>query len=728
MSLLQRARSGVGTRAGLGRVTNPARAPNRDAEGASRAFNAALGRERRSDGRSSHLAPARLAGIEHEFAVLEHGRQLDFRELILDLGIQGPRLDPADSFAHRLLSGSVITADDREAEVAIAPVTVRPGFSAEADHRAAEVRDELLRLIGPDRSLAGYSTHLSLSMRDNHLDAAARLYARTFAPALMLLLDHRDAPGLLVRPRPGRLELGGAYLAGDSLRAALVFAAASARAVSGAVARDRAILRPGHRPFLPPILAAAPEPATIRYGWFVVGGAFGGDLYATGRSTVLSLADGRSMTAGEHLRRAWDATRPMIEESASPAELALVDAVVEGRLPLPCQLPRDRPDGLDSDGPWVRIGAHNRAPAVADHGGGARDGSGGETGDGLTAGRHPQTNPYGAVTQPQVRPAYSVRPMVLRWDFSLLELETRGTIPARAYAVVPAPALADYVARLHAGSLDQAIEAYLAQCAAPGSEPSQPDQVVTPGLYADTGSIADLLPLERTPITGELARTDKSRKGRKSVVPGPRTTPQPEPAPPPGTPPSPDGRRGRFVPVALLLGCVAIVMVGGGLLLGDGGPLAATPPPPVPSATLATAPTPGSAPSPGAASVLPTSAPPAIAVTPGAAPSATAAAAFSLDLALNYRHPGATSSVCLTVQSAPPQAGASVIGTISGPGVVGPSQISSTLLADGSRHGHFSIDRYGSYVITTKVTSHGVTHEATKTIDVTAAPGQGQCP
>ena len=111
-----------------------------------------------------------------------------------------------------------------------------------------------------------------------------------------------------------------------------------------------------------------------------------------------------------------------------------------------------------------------------------------------------------------------------------------------------------------------------------------------------------------------------------------------------------------------------------------------------------------------------------------APPSATTTAPFTLGLALNYGHSGATSSVCLSVRSEPTQAGAPVTATISGPGVVGPSQISSTLLADGTRHGHFSIDLYGSYVVKTMVTSHGVSREVTQAIDVTAAPGQGTCP
>jgi hypothetical protein len=879
MSPLSHKLDGFGVPGRLAGVASPTRSSvrTRGALRASRAFDIALGTGD-PDGPSGRRASTQLAGVEHEFAVLERGEQLDFRSLVLDLGIRGPRLDPADPFAHRLLSGSVITADDREAEIAIPPVALRPGFSDEADGRAADVRDELLRLIGPERSLAGYSTHLSISMRDGHLDAAARLYARTFAPALMLLLDHRDAPGLLVRPRPGRLELGGAYLAGDPLRAALVFAASSARAVSAALAGGRAGFVPGRRRYLPPVLATAPEPANIRYGWFVAGTAFGSNLYAHGRSTVLPLSDGRTMTAGDHLRRAWDAARPRIEAAASPAELALLDDVVEGRLPLPSELPRDRPDGRGVGSVLARINADPRTHSEGDAGDHGRAGSTGAIDD--RPGARPPANPYGVITQPRERPAYSVRPLVLRWDFSLLELEARGSTPARAYparayAVVPGPALSAYVTRLDAGSLDHAIEAFLANDQAPSAQQLVPDQVVTPGLYDQPGSIGDLLPLERTPITGDFARTDKSKRRSKRLLNEPRTTPGPEPGPPPGATLAPVGRGGRLVPAAILLGCLAIAVVGAGLLVGRGG----TPgqPTSIRSAAVTTASSSAVAPSSVATSATPTAeapspalgpvglgwtgttadvtfkdltfvdcasatrasvpptfgagwtlatkpgaglnvavnmlalsssslAPPlngsltpsgvlhvtgdnaienidlsltippvpggsllaplavagsaqvaihtgsadcdtgwtvsgtltphgaspissaAPSLTPTPSPNAIAAAEFTLGLALNYGHSGATTSVCLSVSSEPAQAGAPITATIAGPGVVGSSQISGTLLADGTRHGHFTIDLYGNYAVTTSVTAHGVTRETTQMIDVTAAPGQGQCP
>ena len=123
---------------------------------------------------------------------------------------------------------------------------------------------------------------------------------------------------------------------------------------------------------------------------------------------------------------------------------------------------------------------------------------------------------------------------------------------------------------------------------------------------------------------------------------------------------------------------------------------------------------------PGAAVTTPSAAP--------AAPSPAATAPFTLSLLLNYGHAATTTSVCLTLQSTPAQGGATITATITGPGVVGTAQIASTLLADGSRHGHFTVDKYGTYSVTSKVTSNGFSEESTQTIDVTAAPGLGQCP
>ncbi|NUQ56412.1 MAG: hypothetical protein HUU14_11045, partial [Dehalococcoidia bacterium] len=71
-------------------------------------------------------APAGLLGIEHEYSLRNGDRPLDFSEAMRGLAIPGRRLDPGDVNAYRLPSGTALTADGAEAEVASPPIRVRP--------------------------------------------------------------------------------------------------------------------------------------------------------------------------------------------------------------------------------------------------------------------------------------------------------------------------------------------------------------------------------------------------------------------------------------------------------------------------------------------------------------------------------------------------------------------------------------------------------------------------
>lgn len=772
--------------------------------------------------RASSAALEELLGLEHEFVVRNEAGPVDFRTCLHRLHIPGRRVDPYDPHAYRCPWGGTITADDAEAEVAIAPVDRIGGFADVVDARARGARQALEAVLPADLALEGYSTHISVSNPDDSNDETARWVARRFSAALILLTGRAISPGLLVMPRPGRTELGVEYVEGSRLRAATAMAAGSV------LASVRAAAREGGASALPPALDVEIRPAVRRFGWYVDRAAFGTDLLTHGRSALLRRLDGGTITAGDHLQLAWDSARRALGSIAAPGDLADADRMVDGTSPLPTEDlhwadPTDRP--------------------VAS----------------------PPT-PFSELLVPRHRPGFVVEVAVATWDFAVFTLVGLGRT---GYAAVPRSALHDFFVGIDAGRLDSMLREFLAG----------PDrgrilagwrEAHLPGLYDGVAPLAAFAPPERDPtgdpwvfdLSVSLAVPPPSSVAAASVeTPTVETTTLGLPTklgkvpvpPPPGTVPeqpsttSTDRPGGLRLWWIVVIGIAILTLVGGGLVLtgGHGGtPPAATPPASsgsgVAPSSLAS-PTPGPvglgwtgttveltftnltvgqcatsqraavpptfgggwtmATEPGAGanvalnmlglpsspfapalngSIDPTGvlhvtgdstieamdltlnipsvpAGPLLApvnvtgsaqvglhasagdchtawnvsgtlAPPGAAPSATAAAAFSLDLALNYQHHGATSSVCLTVQSAPPQAGASVIGTISGPGVVGPSQISSTLLADGSRHGHFSIDRYGSYVIATKVTSHGVTHEATKTIDVTAAPGQGQCP
>src|SRR5262245_16486221 len=103
-------------------------------------------------------AVGELLGVEHEFVVRSAAEVVDFRDLIGGLRLPGRRLDPGDRFATRLSSGAVVTADGREAEIAIAPVPRVPGFAKRLDRDAADARRILERALPRGTSLEGYST------------------------------------------------------------------------------------------------------------------------------------------------------------------------------------------------------------------------------------------------------------------------------------------------------------------------------------------------------------------------------------------------------------------------------------------------------------------------------------------------------------------------------------------------------------------------------------------
>ena len=236
--------------------------------------------------------PASLLGVEHEYSLRDADGTVDFRLLLHRLPVAGLRLDPGDPNAYRCSFGGAMTCDGPEAEVASPPIPRQPGFAGAVDTWARTARAELQRVLPSGVRADGFSTHLNATLFTTGADRVARRYARAFAPGLMLLIDRRHSPGLLVRPRPGRLELGGEYVSGARLRAAAAFAAGSTRAA--AQRRTPA--------FLDVVLQAGVE----RYGWFVDRNAFGVDLYREGRATILRRARGGTITAQEHLEESWE--------------------------------------------------------------------------------------------------------------------------------------------------------------------------------------------------------------------------------------------------------------------------------------------------------------------------------------------------------------------------------------------------------------------------------------
>ncbi|MEP7216157.1 MAG: hypothetical protein ABI782_07875, partial [Anaerolineaceae bacterium] len=414
-------------------------------------------------------APGALIGIEHEFVVRDRGEVVDFRELIHDLALPGRRLDPGDCHAYRLPSGLALTADEGEAEIATPPIPVQQGFSSDVVAWAQQGRAQLEEVLPRGHNLEGYSTHLSVAAPGLDGDDLASLYARTFAPALALLLERPDSQGVYVRPRPGRLELCGEFVEGSRLGAVASFAAGSSRATSLALAGLGT---------LPPALAVQTLPAVERYGLRVTRHACGVDLYAGGRAAPLPLAGGGEIATQAYLEAAWRSARAALDGRASADDLAVVDRMVGGALPL----------GIEVRQPEARSS--------------------------VSAGASP-SSPLGHVTRRWQRPGLVIEAVVATWDFTVFRIQAARS---NALVCIPRESLVSFVTSLDAGRLDRTLVAVL-DSASTRPILSQNDQTDRVGVFAGMGDPVNLLPAERDPGYSGAKLSRGGRAGKTGTSP-----------------------------------------------------------------------------------------------------------------------------------------------------------------------------------------------------------------
>jgi hypothetical protein len=415
-------------------------------------------------------APAQLLGVEHEYALTDGAHPLDFRRIINDLSVSGRRLDPGDANAYRLGSGIALTCDDAEAEVALPPITLRPGFTRELEALNQTARAQLETLLPPDVAARGYSTHVSAALPSPLGDAAGRLYATTFGPALMLLAGRRDAYGVFIRPRPRRLEFCSEYIEGPRLGPVATFVAGSVRAcaayLSGAY-RDGGVL--------PPLVETQLRPSDRRYGYYVSRRAYGNDLYDAGRDALLLRRGGGTITAREQLELAWQAARATLVTSTEPNELRLVDELVRADTSLPFE------EGIETPATPT-----STVPSV-----------------------------FGAVTLPRQHGDLRVCATLATWDFTVFEL---ALAERRAYVCIPREYLPAFLAALDGGRLDSLFVATLRR--PPGNRVLENrSQTRLPAIWDRIGRPRDLLAPERA-STGELAAETGSDDGRSGKLAG----------------------------------------------------------------------------------------------------------------------------------------------------------------------------------------------------------------
>jgi hypothetical protein len=420
-------------------------------------------------GRSPATWPAgEVIGLEHEYRVFTGPATVDFRTVIHHLGLGRPRLDPADLNAYRLASGALVTADEAEAEIALPPTFVRPGCGHRIAAAAASERRYLAARLPPGAGLEGYSTHLSVAVRPSSSVAIAKLYATTFSAALMLLLDSARSPGLLVRPRPGRLELGGEFVDGERLTVAATFAVGSVRACG----RQLDQLDPVDG--FPDSLSVDIEPDDQRYGWFVSRRAFASDLYTGGRKAQLRRRRGPPLAAQAHLERCWAVARTTLLGDLEAEELGLVDEVVLGDRPLPAATP-----SVCTGGPGDPEADTTATDAIA--------------------------GAFGFAAESHSRPGYDLAPVMLTWDRAVFVV-SNASRDRRLFANVPAARLSNFASQLVEGALDATIMSYLA-VSGRGRRPGGTGPTSSRAcLYDHLAPRARLLVPERAPRDAKRAR------------------------------------------------------------------------------------------------------------------------------------------------------------------------------------------------------------------------------
>lgn len=275
--------------------------------------------------------PQRRIGVEHEYAVANRDGPVDFRSVIHELSVPGWRIDPGDIHAYRLPSGLKITCDGPEAEIATPPIDMAAGAVSDMVSWTHAGWLALRTVTHDEFRLTGVSTHISVSVDNDLARTAAGLFSRTFASPLMLLMDRSDSPGLLIRPRHGRLEFAGEFATDEHL------VAATALAAGGSIVCERAAQSYWARSQLPPPIRTAVAPAVDRYGWYVDRTAFGVDLYREGRHTTLRRELVGRISAQRHLAAAWSSARRALGNLLDTGERDVVDRLVSGADALPVE-------------------------------------------------------------------------------------------------------------------------------------------------------------------------------------------------------------------------------------------------------------------------------------------------------------------------------------------------------------------------------------------------------
>ncbi len=242
-----------------------------------------------------------MIGAEQEFELFSRGKQLDFRALFPQ-AVKGVRSFPFRNCEGAVIldSGYMLGSDGKEAEFATVPINSNGAGCLTLAREVSRCRNHLIQLLETMgvRDVRGYSTHLNISVPFGREDEIASAISTTVAPSLILLMEAQQSPGLLIRPRRGRLEIGSEYIDDEKqLAAGAVFLAG----VVSAYLRNGSLWNQ-----FPRIRLKRSEEGNIRPGIYLPRDAYGESLHDLGRQALLELENGQTLTAGEALELCTD--------------------------------------------------------------------------------------------------------------------------------------------------------------------------------------------------------------------------------------------------------------------------------------------------------------------------------------------------------------------------------------------------------------------------------------
>lgn len=274
--------------------------------------------------RPSETEAPMMLGVEQEFELFDRGRPIDFRT-------EFPRaIGRAASIPFRncdsaaiVEAGYMLCCDGRDAEFATAPIELRGSGPIDLANEVLRCRTHMLEALRKQgrREVRGYSTHLSISVPAGRERELAEAAAARIGPALILLMEGPRSPGLLIRTRRGRLEIGSEYMDDPQrLAAAIVLLAGAVHA------------RLNNQPAweqLPQLKLMHWEEAVTRPGIYLPQDAYGESIHDLGGAARLELEGGGKIGAAAVLEACAALAKRELEGLISPEACRSLDRVLD---------------------------------------------------------------------------------------------------------------------------------------------------------------------------------------------------------------------------------------------------------------------------------------------------------------------------------------------------------------------------------------------------------------